>query len=221
GIFTLCAFRSVPECCGTASPRAPPKTALHVWTDLRGYALNFQQPSVGSRQESITVRLRSTPGFRPERAYSTSSALLNHQFWGPPLCSFGFTQVRSAEVLASVRYPRPISLLFSRTTLSNGSRQMARLVADSSGWSGGVFRAGWRPICQARYGPVQGVVRPAWLGLLILIQQPQIRVFAEHPKDTPVHWIRVAAGDLDVQPVALAAMHDSCFHHAGNGTHSF
>src|SRR5664279_3830020 len=60
GIFTLCAFRSVPECCGTASPCAPPKTALHVWTDLRGYALTFQQPSVGSRQESITVRLRST-----------------------------------------------------------------------------------------------------------------------------------------------------------------
>src|ERR1039457_2631853 len=41
------------------------------------------------------------------------------RFWGPPLCSFGFTQVRSAEVLASIRYPRPISLLFSRVRCSN------------------------------------------------------------------------------------------------------
>jgi hypothetical protein len=77
GIFTLCAFRSVPECCGTASPRAPPRTALHVWTDLRRYALNFQQPSVGSRQESITVRLRSTT----DAGLSPGKGLLN--FFSP------------------------------------------------------------------------------------------------------------------------------------------
>src|ERR1017187_2349296 len=120
------------------------------------------------------------------------------RLWGPPLCSFGFTQVRSAEVLASVRYPRPISLLFSRTTLSNGSRQMARLVADSSGRSAWIFRTSWRPICQARYGPVHGVVSPAWLGLLILVQQPQIRVFVEQWMNAPAYRIQVASGDLDV-----------------------
>jgi hypothetical protein len=38
--------------------------------------------------------------------------------------------------------------------------------------------------------------------------------------NTPIHWIRVAAGDFDVKPVALTAMHDSCFHHAWNGTHT-
>jgi uncharacterized protein YhdP len=39
--------------------------------------------------------------------------------------------------------------------------------------------------------------------------------------DTPVNGIRVASGDLDVQALALTAMHDGSFYYAGNGAHSF
>ena len=94
GIFTLCAFRSVPKCCGTASPRAPPRTALHVWTDLRRYALNFQQPSVGSRQESITVRLRSTTdaGLSPGKGLLDFFSPALSPVLGPPLRSFGLSR---------------------------------------------------------------------------------------------------------------------------------
>src|ERR1019366_5856784 len=94
GIFTLCAFRPVPECCGTASPRAPPRTALHVWTGLRGYALNFQQPSARSRQESITVRLRSTTdaGLSPGKGLLDLLSTDQSPVLGPPLRSFGLSR---------------------------------------------------------------------------------------------------------------------------------
>jgi hypothetical protein len=116
GVFTLCAFRSVPKCYGTASPRAPPRTALHVWTDLRGYALNFQQPSAMSRQESITVRLRSTTdaGLSPGKGLLDFFSPALPRFWGLRFVRLAYPG-SLAEVYASVRYPRPISLLFSVT----------------------------------------------------------------------------------------------------------
>ena len=161
GIFTLCAFRPVPECCGTASPRAPPRTALHVWTDLRGYALSFQQPSSGSSQESITVRLRSTTdaGLSPGKGLLDFFSLALPPVLGASALFVWLAQVRSLRFWPQFRYPATdCSFLLSRVRCSNWLKRNVlpsakhprytsglnrdRESAESVGCLGGILRTG-------------------------------------------------------------------------------
>src|ERR1019366_2529796 len=69
-----------------------------------------------------------TPGFRPGKAYSTSSALLCHQFWGLRFVRLAYPG-SLAEVWASVRYPATdFTLIYSGGAFRVGhGRGLSRL----------------------------------------------------------------------------------------------